>query len=123
LFFYFLLFFLIWVLLFSSFIFIFELKLFFNSFAFVTIRNWLDSATKLKRVDLSFLHHFEWNHINSSTRSESFVARSTRCMSARRLDDSFYWMIRFTSTMFIFNLMTSMTHNIRMTKSNCEKFS
>jgi hypothetical protein len=63
---------LIWALFFSSFTFVFELKLFFNSLAFVTIRSWLDSTTRLKRVDLSFLHHFEWNHINSSIRSESF---------------------------------------------------
>jgi hypothetical protein len=112
-----------WALLFSSFTFVFELKLFFNSLAFVTVRSWLDSATKLKRIDLSFLHHFEWNHINSSIRSEFLVARSIRCMSARRLNDSFHWTIRFTSTMFIFNFMTSVTHNIRMTKSNCEKSS
>jgi hypothetical protein len=122
LFFYFLLFFYL-KFFFSSFTFVFELKLFFNSFAFVTIRSWLDSATKLKRIDLFFLHHFEWNHINSSIRSESFVARSTYCMNARRLNDFFHWMIKFTSTMFIFNFMTSMTHNIRMTKSNCEKSS
>ncbi len=56
--------FLTWALLSSSFTFVSELKLLFNSLAFVTVRSWLDSATRLKRVDLSFLHHFEWNHIN-----------------------------------------------------------
>jgi hypothetical protein len=122
LFFYFLLFF-TWALFFSSFIFVFELNLFFNSFAFVTFRSWLDSAAKLKRIDLSLLHQIEWNHINSSTRSEFLVARSIRCMSARRLDDSFHWIIKFTSTMFILNFKTSMTHNIRITKSSCEKSS
>ncbi len=52
-------FFFIWVFLFSSFIFFFELNFFFNSFAFVTFRNWFDSATRLKRVDFFFFKNKE----------------------------------------------------------------
>jgi membrane-associated HD superfamily phosphohydrolase len=79
-------------------------------------RSWhFESTTKLKRIDFSFLHQIEWNHINSSIRFKFFVAR--------RLNDSFHWIIRFTSTMFILSLKTSMTHNIRITKSSCEKSS